>query len=113
MTPKVYFTSFCTSGGETIPQKLARLLLSAEDADCIFRQTLTELHIGQISPDATVAFERVLVGIQGLDAAAQRELAAFVLTHSVSDADEDAVGAYLAGMIGNTGGCEMRTFQPA
>lgn len=89
------------------------LLLSAEDADCIFRQTLTELHIGQISPDATVAFERVLVGIQGLDAAAQRELAAFVLTHSVSDADEDAVGAYLTGMIGNSGGCEMRTFQPA
>ena len=89
------------------------LLLSAEDADCIFQQTLTELHIGQISPDATVAFERVLVGIQGLDAAAQRELAAFVLTHSVSDADEDAVGAYLTGMIGNSGGCEMRTFQPA
>ena len=89
------------------------LLLSAEDADCIFRQALSVLHISQISPDAAVAFERVLVGIQGLDAEAQRDLAAFVLTHCVSDADEDAVSAYLTGMIGNSGGCEMRTFQPA
>ena len=29
MTPKVYFTDFCTRNGETLPQKLARLIMTA------------------------------------------------------------------------------------
>ena len=29
MASKVYFTDFCTGGRETLPQKLARLIMSA------------------------------------------------------------------------------------
>ena len=29
MAPKVYFTDFCTGGRETLPKKLARLILTA------------------------------------------------------------------------------------
>ena len=29
MAPKVYFTDFCTGTSETLPQKLARLIMTA------------------------------------------------------------------------------------
>lgn len=89
------------------------LLLSAEDAACIFRQALDELHIAKISPDKELAFERVVVGLQGLDASAQSSFAEFVAAHGVSDADENAISTYLSEMIGSSSGCEMVTLQPA
>ena len=50
MTPKVYFTSFCTSGGETIPQKLARLLLSAgmDKIDFKDKYVAIKIHFGEL-----------------------------------------------------------------
>lgn len=89
------------------------LLLSAEDADCIFRQALSELHIIKISPDNGLAFKRAVVGLQGLDASAQSSFAEFVAAHSVSDADENTISTYLSEMISSSSGCKMVTLQPA
>ena len=67
MTPKVYFTSFCTSGGETIPQKLARLLLSAgmDKIDFKDKYVAIKIHFGELGNMAYLrpGYARVVVDL--------------------------------------------------
>lgn len=67
MTPKVYFTNFCTSGGETIPQKLARLLLSAgmDTIDFKDKYVAIKIHFGELGNMAYLrpGYARVVVDL--------------------------------------------------
>ena len=44
MTPKVYFTDFCSTNGETLPQKLARLIMTAGIDQIDFHISIVEVH---------------------------------------------------------------------
>ena len=50
MTSKVYFTNFCTAGGEALPQKLARLAMSAGMGDIDFEGKFVaiKIHFGEL-----------------------------------------------------------------
>ena len=67
MTPKVYFTNFCTVNGETIPQKLARLLLSAgmDKIDFKDKYVAIKIHFGELGNMAYLrpGYARVVVDL--------------------------------------------------
>ena len=67
MTPKVYFTNFCTTGGETLPQKLARLLLSAgmDQIDFKGKYVAIKIHFGELGNMAYLrpGYARVVVDL--------------------------------------------------
>ena len=67
MTPKVYFTNFCTIGGETLPQKLARLLLSAgmDQIDFKGKYVAIKIHFGELGNMAYLrpGYARVVVDL--------------------------------------------------
>ena len=50
MTSKVYFTNFCTAGGEALPQKLARLAMSAGMGEIDFEGKFVaiKIHFGEL-----------------------------------------------------------------
>ena len=67
MTPKVYFTDFCTGTSETLPQKLARLILSAGIDQIDFKDKFVaiKIHFGELGNMAHLrpGYARVLVDI--------------------------------------------------
>ena len=67
MTPKVYFTDFCTGTSETLPQKLARLILSAGIDQIDFKNKFVaiKIHFGELGNMAHLrsGYARVLVDI--------------------------------------------------
>ena len=67
MTPKVYFTDFCVNNSETLPQKLARLILSAgiDQIDFQDKFVAIKIHFGELGNMAHLrpGYARVLVDI--------------------------------------------------
>ena len=67
MTPKVYFTDFCTRNYETLPKKLARLILSAgiDKIDFEGKFVAIKIHFGELGNMAHLrpGYARVLVDI--------------------------------------------------
>ncbi len=67
MTPKVYFTDFCTGTSESLPQKLARLILTAGIDQIDFRDKFVaiKIHFGELGNMAHLrpGYARVLVDI--------------------------------------------------
>ena len=67
MAPKVYFTDFCTGTSETLPQKLARLILSAgiDQIDFQNKFVAIKIHFGELGNMAHLrpGYARVLVDI--------------------------------------------------
>ncbi len=67
MTPKVYFTDFCTGTSETLPQKLARLIMSAgiDQIDFQDKFVAIKIHFGELGNMAHLrpGYARVLVDI--------------------------------------------------
>ncbi len=67
MTPKVYFTDFCTGTSETLPQKLARLILTAgiDQIDFQDKFVAIKIHFGELGNMAHLrpGYARVLVDI--------------------------------------------------
>ena len=67
MAPKVYFTDFCTGTSETLPQKLARLILSAGIDQIDFKDKFVaiKIHFGELGNMAHLrpGYARVLVDI--------------------------------------------------
>ncbi len=67
MTPKVYFTDFCTGISETLPQKLARLILTAgiDQIDFQDKFVAIKIHFGELGNMAHLrpGYARVLVDI--------------------------------------------------
>ena len=67
MTPKVYFTDFCTGTSETLPQKLARLVMSAgiDKIDFEGKFVAIKIHFGELGNMAHLrsGYARVLVDI--------------------------------------------------
>jgi len=67
MAPKVYFTDFCTGTSETLPQKLARLILSAgiDQIDFQDKFVAIKIHFGELGNMAYLrpGYARVLVDI--------------------------------------------------
>ena len=50
MTPKVYFTDFATRNGENLPQKLARLIMTAgmDQIDFQDKFVAIKIHFGEL-----------------------------------------------------------------
>ena len=67
MTPKVYFTDFCTGNSESLPQKLSRLILSAviDQIDFQGKFVAIKIHFGELGNMAHLrsGYARVLVDI--------------------------------------------------
>ena len=67
MTPKVYFTDFCTRNAETLPQKLARLIMTAgiDQIDFQDKFVAIKIHFGEMGNMAHLrsGYARVLVNI--------------------------------------------------
>ena len=67
MTPKVYFTDFCTGTNETLPQKLARLIMTAGIDQIDFKDKFVaiKIHFGELGNMAHLrpGYARVLVDI--------------------------------------------------
>ena len=67
MAPKVYFTDFCTGTSETLPQKLARLIMSAgiDQIDFHDKFVAIKIHFGELGNMAHLrpGYARVLVDI--------------------------------------------------
>ena len=67
MAPKVYFTDFCTGTSETLPQKLARLIMTAGIDQIDFRNKFVaiKIHFGELGNMAHLrpGYARVLVDI--------------------------------------------------
>ncbi len=67
MTPKVYFTDFCTGTSESLPQKLARLILSSgiDKIDFQDKFVAIKIHFGELGNMAHLrpGYARVLVDI--------------------------------------------------
>ena len=67
MTPKVYFTDFCSTNFETIPQKLARLIMTAgiDQIDFQDKFVAIKIHFGELGNMAYLrpGYARVLVDI--------------------------------------------------
>ena len=67
MTPKVYFTDFCTGTSETLPQKLARLIMTAGIDQIDFKDKFVaiKIHFGELGNMAHLrpGYARVLVDI--------------------------------------------------
>ena len=67
MAPKVYFTDFCTGTSETLPQKLARLILTAGIDQIDFKDKFVaiKIHFGELGNMAHLrpGYARVLVDI--------------------------------------------------
>ena len=67
MTPKVYFTDFCTGTSETLPQKLSRLILTAGIDQIDFKDKFVaiKIHFGELGNMAHLrsGYARVLVDI--------------------------------------------------
>ena len=67
MTPKVYFTNFCTANGETLPQKLARLIMTAgmDKIDFKDKYVAIKIHFGELGNMAHLrpGYARVVVDL--------------------------------------------------
>ena len=67
MASKVYFTDFCTGGRETLPQKLARLIMTAgiDQIDFQDKFVAIKIHFGELGNMAHLrpGYARVLVDI--------------------------------------------------
>ena len=67
MASKVYFTDFCTANGETLPQKLARLIMTAgiDRIDFQDKFVAIKIHFGELGNMAHLrpGYARVLVDI--------------------------------------------------
>ena len=67
MTPKVYFTDFCTGTSESLPQKLARLIMTAGIDQIDFKDKIVaiKIHFGELGNMAHLrpGYARVLVDI--------------------------------------------------
>ena len=67
MTPKVYFTDFCSTNFETMPQKLARLIMTAgiDQIDFEGKFVAIKIHFGELGNMAHLrpGYARVLVDI--------------------------------------------------
>ena len=67
MAPKVYFTDFCTGTSETLPQKLARLIMTAgiDRIDFQDKFVAIKIHFGELGNMAHLrpGYARVLVDI--------------------------------------------------
>ena len=67
MAPKVYFTDFCTGTSETLPQKLARLIMSAgiDQIDFQDKFVAIKIHFGELGNMAHLrsGYARVLADI--------------------------------------------------
>lgn len=67
MTPKVYFTDFCTGTSETLPQKLARLCMSAGMDQIDFKDKFVaiKIHFGELGNMAHLrsGYARVIVDL--------------------------------------------------
>ena len=73
MTPKVYFTDFCTVNSETLPQKLARLIMQAglDQIDFQDKFVAIKIHFGELGNMAHLrpGYAKVLVVEINLDKA--------------------------------------------
>ena len=67
MTPKVYFTDFCTGTSETLPQKLSRLIMTAglDQIDFQDKFVAIKIHFGELGNMAHLrpGYARVLVDL--------------------------------------------------
>ena len=67
MTPKVYFTDFCTGTSETLPQKLSRLIMTAglDQIDFEGKFVAIKIHFGELGNMAHLrpGYARVLVDL--------------------------------------------------
>lgn len=67
MASKVYFTDFCTRNGETLPQKLARLVMTAgmDQIDFKDKYVAIKIHFGELGNMAHLrpGYARVIVDI--------------------------------------------------
>ena len=67
MTPKVYFTDFCTTNSENLPQKLARLIMTSgiDQIDMQDKYVAIKIHFGELGNMAHLrsGYARVLVDI--------------------------------------------------
>ena len=67
MTPKVYFTDFCTTNSENLPQKLARLIMTSgiDQIDFQDKYVAIKIHFGELGNMAHLrsGYARVLVDI--------------------------------------------------
>ncbi|MBQ9148018.1 MAG: DUF362 domain-containing protein [Oscillospiraceae bacterium] len=67
MTPKVYFTDFCTGTSETLPQKLARLVMQAglDQIDFQDKFVAIKIHFGELGNMAHLrpGYARVIVDL--------------------------------------------------
>ena len=67
MAPKVYFTDFCTRNGETLPQKLARLIMTAgmDQIDFQDKYVAIKIHFGELGNMAHLrpGYARVVVDL--------------------------------------------------
>ena len=67
MTPKVYFTDFCTVNSETLPQKLARLIMQAglDQIDFQDKFVAIKIHFGELGNMAHLrpGYAKVLVDL--------------------------------------------------
>ena len=112
MTPKVYFTDFCTRNGETLPQKLARLIMTAgmDQIDFQDKYVAIKIHFGELGNMAHLrpGYARVVVDLG-------KQLAG---TPFLTDANTMYVGsrknaldhletAYLNGFTPYTTGCHV------
>lgn len=112
MASKVYFTDFCTAGGETLPQKLARLCLTAgmDKIDFQDKFVAIKIHFGELGNMAHLrpGYARVLVDlIKDLGGKPFLTDANTMYVGSRKNALDHLETAYLNGFTPYTTGCHV------
>ena len=112
MTPKVYFTNFCTGTGETLPQKLARLIMTAGMDQIDFKDKFVaiKIHFGELGNMAHLrpGYARVVVDlIKELGGKPFLTDANTMYVGSRKNALDHIETAYLNGFTPYTTGCHV------
>ena len=112
MTPKVYFTDFCTGTSETLPQKLSRLILSAgiDQIDFQDKFVAIKIHFGELGNMAHLrsGYARVLIDIiKDLGGKPFLTDANTMYVGSRKNALDHLETAYLNGFTPYTTGCDV------
>ena len=112
MTPKVYFTNFCTGTGETLPQKLARLIMTAgiDRIDFQDKFVAIKIHFGELGNMAHLrpGYARVVVDlIKELGGKPFLTDANTMYVGSRKNALDHLETAYLNGFTPYTTGCHV------
>ena len=112
MTPKVYFTNFCTANGETLPQKLARLIMTAgmDKIDFKDKYVAIKIHFGELGNMAHLrpGYARVVVDlVKQLGGKPLLTDANTMYVGSRKNALDHLETAYLNGFTPYTTGCHV------